>query len=87
MIYFRCAADDYERFRAALDTHFGYPNPATLTMTAMPPANQLPRDDAGNLLCAIPDEFVVLAGPHLAAAHELTAEEFLTAVGADDPPA
>lgn len=50
MNFFRSAtAEAYEAVRASLDATYGYPNDATKTLTAIPPASEQPKDVAGRV--------------------------------------
>lgn len=55
--YFRSTADVYEQIRATLDAAYGYPNEATKTETAIPPADTLPRDESGRVYLGISSEY------------------------------
>lgn len=48
--HFRAQNDAaYEAVRRALDSAYGYPNAATKTVTAIPPASESPRDSSGRV--------------------------------------
>lgn len=47
----------YEAIRAQLDSAWGYPSAATKTLTAIPPAADLPCDDQGRVYLAISSEY------------------------------
>jgi hypothetical protein len=50
MKYFRAeTVDAYEAVRAMLDSVYGYPNQATNTVTAIPPAAAQPVDTSGRV--------------------------------------
>lgn len=50
MRYFRAQTDEaYEAVRSALDAAYGYPNEATKTLTAIPPASDSQHDMAGRV--------------------------------------
>lgn len=57
MRYFRSSPEVYEAFRASLDAAYGYPNPLTLTETAIPPAAEAPTDKAGLVYIAVTEEY------------------------------
>lgn len=47
----------YEAIRAQLDAAWGYPNAATKTLSAIPPASELPLDEQGRVYLAISSEY------------------------------
>jgi hypothetical protein len=53
MRYFRAGVAAYESMRAVLDAEYGYPNAATKTETALPPAASLPNDSEGRVYLAV----------------------------------
>lgn len=53
MRYFRSTYAIYESIRSQLDVAWGYPNAATKTLTAIPPAGELPVDAQGRVYLAI----------------------------------
>lgn len=57
MRYFRSTAAIYEQIRATLDAAWGYPNAATKTDTAIPPAAELPIDEQGRVYLAVSAEY------------------------------
>lgn len=57
MRYFRSMAEIYESIRAQLDSAWGYPNQETKTLTAIPPAADLPSDVDGRVYLAISSEY------------------------------
>lgn len=56
MRFFKSTDGVYEQARAALDAAWGLPN-ASGTATCIEPAATAPRDDSGQLLLAVDDEF------------------------------
>jgi len=82
--YFRSHADTYEAIRSQLDRAWGYPNEATKTQTAIPPADTLPRDASGRVYLAISAEYCEFILPSQmlpellasGAVIEVTAEEY-----------
>ena len=57
MRYFRSTPAVYEQVRSTLDAAWGYPNAETKTLTAIPPAGELPSDDQGRVYLAISAEY------------------------------
>lgn len=57
MRYFRSSPATYEQVRSQLDAAWGYPNEATKTETAIPPAAELPSDSVGRVYLAIQNEY------------------------------
>lgn len=57
MRYFRSNAETYEAVRSQLDAAWGYPNAETKTLTAIPPASELPADTQGRVYLAIQSEY------------------------------
>lgn len=55
--YFRSTAAVYESIRSQLDAAWGYPNAETKTLTAIPPAADLPADPQGRVYLAISAEY------------------------------
>lgn len=54
--HFRAQTDEaYEAVRSALDAAYGYPNEATKTITAIPPAIDSQHDAAGRVYLAASD--------------------------------
>lgn len=54
--YFRAQTDEaYEAVRSALDAAYGYPNEATKTATAIPPAGDSQYDSAGRVYLTASD--------------------------------
>lgn len=53
---FRSTPAVYESVRSTLDAAYGYPNAETKTETAIPPVEELPRDDIGRVYLAVSDE-------------------------------
>lgn len=54
--YFRAQSDAaYEAVRSALDAAYGYPNEATKTLTAIPPAAESQHDSAGRVYLTASD--------------------------------
>lgn len=53
MRYFRSLPTVYESIRSRLDAAWGYPNDETKTLTAIPPAAELPVDQQGRVYLAI----------------------------------
>ena len=51
--HFRSTPPTYEAIRAQLDAAYGYPNAETKTLTAIPPASELPTDSQGRVYLAI----------------------------------
>jgi len=85
MRYFRTAtAVTYEAIRAQFDAAYGYPNPETKTLTAIPPAGEAPTDTSARVYlvasqaeCEYPAVAAML--PTLlssGAAEEVTAAEY-----------
>lgn len=59
MRYFRTAdADLYESIRLQLDAAWGHPTPDGSTLTCVDPVAVAPRDQAGNVLLAVREEFL-----------------------------
>jgi hypothetical protein len=58
MRYFRTAnADLYESIRLQLDAAWGHPTADGSTVTCIDPVTVAPRDQSGNVLLAVRDEF------------------------------
>ena len=55
--YFRSLPDVYAAISAQLDAAYGYPNAATKTHSALPPALELPTDGQGRVYVAIAAEY------------------------------
>jgi hypothetical protein len=55
--YFRCSPSVYEAARATLNAAWGYPNAETKTETAIPPADELPSDEAGRVYLAVSADY------------------------------
>jgi hypothetical protein len=49
--------DVYEQARLHLDSAWGYPNEATRTVTAIPPASDLPMDSQGMVYLDVSSEY------------------------------
>lgn len=63
MRHFRALAAVYELIRAQLDAAWGYPNLETRTLTAIPPAAELPIDAGGRVYLAVPTDYCELSLP------------------------
>lgn len=57
MRYFRANAAVYEEVRAMLNQAWGYPNAETKTLTAIPPASDLPTDSGGMVYLAVDSQY------------------------------
>ena len=55
--FFRAFPNVYESIRAQLDAAYGYPNGETKTLTAIPPAVELPADAIGRVYLAISADY------------------------------
>lgn len=51
--FFRSTPATYEAIRSQLDSAWGYPNDATQTETAIPPAGELAKDSEGRVYLSI----------------------------------
>jgi len=60
MMYFRTADNDlYESVRLQLDAAWGHPTADGSTITCIDPAGVAPKDNAGRILLAVRNEFVL----------------------------
>jgi hypothetical protein len=57
MRFFRASPAVYADICAQLDAAYGYPNPDTKTLRALPLASELPSDAQGRVYLAIQDEY------------------------------
>lgn len=93
MRYFRATDEVYESVRARLDAAYGYPNAETKTLTAIPPAAELPHSD-GLAYLAMQDAYCQFVLPaemitELVASgsvEEITAEEYAANVESHEIP-